>query len=166
MSRYSQLLRRVLTIVGVVAALAVGYGSIRAAAAWTEASAPLAVAPISLSALQAKVADEGARAVVLQSQLVALDARSRELATALESAQTRIDEDTDRAKDLAKQLKAAKKKLARLERSIAAARAAAARSNAAPRQTTTRARSDGDDEREHEDRDDEHEEHEDEEDGH
>lgn len=164
MSRYSQLLRRVLTIVGVVAALAVGYGSIRAAAAWTEASAPLTVAPVSVSALQAKLADEGARAVALQAQLVALDVRSRELATALESAQTRIDEDTDHAKDLAKQLKAAKKKLARLERSIAAARAAAARSNAAPRQTTTRARSDDDDERDHEDHEDEHEE--DEEDEH
>jgi hypothetical protein len=157
MTRYSQLLRRVLTVVGVVAALAVGYGSIRAAAAWTEASAPLTVAPVSVSALQAKVADEGARAVALQAQLVALDARSRELATALQSAQIRIDEDTDHAKDLAKQLKAAKKKLARLERSIAAARAAAARSNAAPRQTTS-ARSDDDDERDHEDHEDEHEE--------
>jgi chromosome segregation ATPase len=161
MSRHSQLFRRALTIVGVVAALAVGYGSIRAATAWTEASAPLTITPITVSALQAKLADEGARAAALQSRLVALDARSRELAAALESAQTRIEKDADHAGDLAKELKAAKKKLARLERSIAAARAAGARSNTDPRGTTTRASSsedDDDDEHEHEDHDDEHEE--------
>ena len=41
--------RRLVTVIGVIAALVVGYGSIRAAAAWTAASAPLTVATRSRS---------------------------------------------------------------------------------------------------------------------
>jgi DNA repair exonuclease SbcCD ATPase subunit len=119
--------RRLFTTVGVIAALVVGFGSIRAAAAWTAASAPLTVAPVTVSAIETKLADEQARSAALQAQLLALGVRSRELTQALETAKERIDTDTDHAKDVAKQLKTAKKQLAKLEKSIKAARAAAAR---------------------------------------
>lgn len=123
----SLLVRRLFTTVGVIAALVVGFGSIRAAAAWTAASAPLTVAPVTVSAIETKLANEQARSTALQAQLLALGVRSRELTQALETAKERIDADTDHAKDLAKQLKTAKKQLAKLEKSIKAARAAAAR---------------------------------------
>jgi DNA repair exonuclease SbcCD ATPase subunit len=123
----SLLVRRLFTTVGVIAALVVGFGSIRAAAAWTAASAPLTVAPVTVATIETKLADEQARSTALQAQLLALGVRSRELTQALETAKERIDADTDHAKDLAKQLKTAKKQLAKLEKSIKAARAAAAR---------------------------------------
>ena len=46
MSITSMRLRRLITTVGVIAALVLGFGSIKAAAAWTAASAPLTVAPV------------------------------------------------------------------------------------------------------------------------
>ena len=59
-------LRRLLTTIGVIAALLLGFGSIRAAAAWTAASAPLTVAPVSVSALQDQLATEQARSDALR----------------------------------------------------------------------------------------------------
>jgi peptidoglycan hydrolase CwlO-like protein len=118
-------LRRLLTVVGVVAALLVGYGSIRAAAAWTAASAPLAGAPVPVSTLESRLADEQNRSDALQQQLDALEAQSADLASALQAAQARIDGDASHAKDLVAQLKTAKDRLARLQASIALANRAA-----------------------------------------
>ena len=128
--------RRLLTTVGVVAALALGFGSIRAAAAWTAASAPIGVAPIPVSTIQDRLDQEMARSEGMRAQLDSLASQSTEMTTALEAAQARIAADTAHAKALAGELKAAKQKLAKLEASIAAAKAAAARSVAA---TTVRA---------------------------
>jgi DNA repair exonuclease SbcCD ATPase subunit len=159
----SLLVRRLFTTVGVIAALVVGFGSIRAAAAWTAASAPLSVAPVTVSAIETKLADEQARSAALQAQLVALGVRSHELTQALETAKQRIDADTGHAKDLAKQLKTAKKQLAKLEKSIKAARAAAARAAVTRTVSTGSSKSSAgskhhdDDEDEDEDDDDEHE---------
>jgi DNA repair exonuclease SbcCD ATPase subunit len=156
----SLVLRRLLTAVGVIAALALGFGSIRAAAAWTAASAPLTVAPVTVSAIEASLVEEQARSAALQAQLLALGVRSHELNQALETAQQRIDADTGHAKDLAKQLKSAKKQLAKLEKSIKAARAAAARATVRTVATTRASSSAGSehhDDDEDEDEDDEHE---------
>ena len=57
----SMRLRRLITAVGVIAALVLGFGSIKAAAAWTAASAPLTVAPVPVAAIQDRLADEQAR---------------------------------------------------------------------------------------------------------
>jgi DNA repair exonuclease SbcCD ATPase subunit len=126
----SQSARRLATVVGVIAALAIGFGSIRAAAAWTAASAPLSVAPDSVGALQSRLADEQDRSAALQQQLDALEGQSTDLAAALESARARIGADASHARDVAAQLKTAKQRLAKLQATIAAAnrasRAAAA----------------------------------------
>ena len=159
-------LRRLATAVGVVAVLALGYGSIRAASAWTAASAPLTVAPVSVRTLQANLADEQARSEALTQQLQALDARSQDLETALSQAQERIDSDATHAGDLEQQLAEAKAKLAKMEASIAKAkkalaaqvaaakRAAAAQAAAASRASTTSSGHSGEDEHEHEHGDD------------
>ena len=69
-------LRRLLTTVGVVAALVLGFGSIRAAAAWTAASAPIGVAPIPVSSIQDRLDQELARSEAMRAQLDSLAAQS------------------------------------------------------------------------------------------
>jgi chromosome segregation ATPase len=138
MSIQAPRLRRLATVVAVIAALVVGYGSIRAAAAWTAASAPLSVAPVPVSELQDRLAVEQARSADLRAQLETLTERSTEMAVALEAAQSQIAGDTDHANALAKELKDAKKKLAKLEASIAKAKRAAQRPTIVVTKTKTK----------------------------
>lgn len=138
MSTNHLVLRRLATIIGVVAVMALGYGSIKAASAWTAASAPLTVAPVSVSVLKSSLADEQARSQALAAQLQDLDAGSRDLETALAQAKDRVATDSGQAGKLEDQLDAASKKLAKLEAAIAKAKKAlAAQVAAAGRQTRT-----------------------------
>jgi septal ring factor EnvC (AmiA/AmiB activator) len=117
----SQSARRFATVVGVIAALVLGFGSIRAAAAWTAAAAPLSVTPDSVTALQSQLAGERDRSAVLQQQLDALETQSNDLVSALDAARAQISADAGNAGDLAAQLKTAKQRLARLQATITAA---------------------------------------------
>jgi peptidoglycan hydrolase CwlO-like protein len=121
----SQSVRRLATVAGVVAALVLGFGSIRAAAAWTAAAAPLTVTPESVASLQSQLADEQNRSAALRQQLDALASQSTELSGALKAARDRIGADASHAKELAAQLKTAKQRLAKLQATIAAANRAA-----------------------------------------
>ena len=116
--------RRITTIVGVAIILALVVGTIRLAAAWTAAAAPLTVAPVSAAELQVRLADERARSAALASQLTELDARSRDLTAALEQAEGRIATDATNAEELDGQLAAAKARLAKLEAMLASTRQA------------------------------------------
>jgi chromosome segregation ATPase len=124
-------LRRPLVVLGVVLSLFLGAASIRVAAAWTAASAPLADKPPSVESLRADLATEQARSHALLAHLDELSSGSADLSAALAAARDRIDVDALQAKDLQDSLVAAKAKLAALEKSIDNARAAAARSGAA-----------------------------------
>ena len=117
----SQSARRLATVVGVVAALVLGFGSIRAAAAWTAASAPLSVTPESVAGLQSQLAGERDRSAALRQQLDGLESQSTDLARALEAARAQIGADAGHATDLAAQLKTARQRLAKLQATIAAA---------------------------------------------
>jgi len=110
--------RRILTVVAVVASLLVGLGAIRAAAAWTASAAPLDVAPVSAESLQARLANESARSQALVDRLTELTAHTEELTVALAAAEARIGSDAEDAAQLTKDLAAARKKLAALEKSI------------------------------------------------
>lgn len=125
MTRRSLYARRLMTLLGVVAALTLGFGSIQAAALWTASSAPLTIAPVSVATLQSQLADERSRSTAVVQQLDALESQSTDLATALQAAHTQIDTETAHAADLAAQLKAAKQRLAKLEAAIKAANKAA-----------------------------------------
>ena len=130
-------IRRTLTLIGVAATLLVGFGAIRASAAWTATTAPLTVAPVSAETLQARLTDESARSAALVDRLAALTTRAEELSAALAAAQDRIGSDAEHAAQLARDLDAAKKRLAALEKSIRAASAVRAVAPATATRTTT-----------------------------
>jgi chromosome segregation ATPase len=140
-------LRRPLVVLGVLLSLFLGAASIRAAAAWTAASAPLADRPPSVESLQAELATEQARSRALQTHLDQLNSDSVDLMAALATASDRIAVDASHAKELQDSLAAAKAKLAALEKSIAKARAGAAHSGAG---AATPARDTGSHEEDHE----------------
>jgi chromosome segregation ATPase len=123
-------LRRPLVVLGVLLSLFLGAASIRAAAAWTAASAPLADRPPSVERLRAELATEQARSRALQTHLDQLNSDSTDLSAALGAAGDRIAIDASQAKQLQDSLAAAKVKLAALEKSIGRARAAGAHSGA------------------------------------
>ena len=127
-------LRRGFVIVGVAAALMLGAASIRAAAEWTAASAPLAVAPASLTSIEAALQTERDRSAALEGQLRSLESASGDLGTALKAAQDQIDTGATTAATLQASLKAAQSKLASLQAALAKAAAAAA---VRPATTTT-----------------------------
>jgi hypothetical protein len=116
MNRLRLLLRRGMVVSAVVLSLSVGSLAVRAAAVWTEAAAPLTVAPLPATALTQRLADEQARSSALTDQIAALTAQTAQLQTALSSANQRIVSDAKTAKILRDKLAAAKKKLAALNR--------------------------------------------------
>lgn len=117
-------LRRPAVMLGVILVLLAGAATIRAAAAWTAASSPLADKPPSVESLQSALAAEQARSLALQAQLDAITTGSTDLAAALQAARDRIAEDASQARSLQADLEAARTRLAALERSIRQARTA------------------------------------------
>ncbi|MFI5262787.1 MAG: hypothetical protein ACHQZR_09570, partial [Candidatus Limnocylindrales bacterium] len=89
--------RRSLVVLAVMASLIVGVVSIRAAAAWTAAAAPLTSAPVNASSITDQLTQEQALSASLQSQLTGLMTRSSQLTTALQGAQVRIAADARNA---------------------------------------------------------------------
>ena len=71
-----------------------------------------------METLQGRLADESTRSADLLDQLRSLTGHADELSAALAAAQTRIADDDAHAAQLAKDLAAARKKLASLEKSI------------------------------------------------
>lgn len=131
------LFRRSLVMFGVLLSLFVGVATIQAAAAWTAAASPLAERPPSIESLRSSLEMASERSAVLQSQLDDLSAGSTELSAALEAARERIASDATQAKELRSSLKAAKTKLAALERSIERARSATARATVTVTRSTS-----------------------------
>jgi chromosome segregation ATPase len=137
--------RRILTVIAVAASLLLGFGAIRASAAWTAAAAPLAVSPVSAEQLKSRLVEESARSAVLVDRLTSLTSHANELASALAAAEARIGEDAAHAATLAKDLASAKKKLAELEKSIAQTRRSAVSAPKPARTTKAESKPRGDD---------------------
>jgi septal ring factor EnvC (AmiA/AmiB activator) len=131
--------RRTAVAAGVVASLLVGAASIRAAAGWTSASAPLTLAPVAAESLQVRLADEQARSEALRSDVAALTSQLADLRSAVDAAKTQLATDGSTASDLHGKLTAAQGRLAKLdalikqaEKQLAATVAAAKARAAAP----------------------------------
>ena len=75
--------RRNVVVLGVAAALGAGGATVRAAAMWTAASAPLTAPPASLSSIQNALEQEKARSAALEQQLKDLSAATTGLSDAL-----------------------------------------------------------------------------------
>jgi septal ring factor EnvC (AmiA/AmiB activator) len=114
-------IRRNLVIVGVVSALVLGAATVRAAAVWTAASAPLEEPPAALSSIREALTQEKERSAVLEQQLADLTQASDDLAAALEAARTQVATDSQTADTLRASLAAAQQKLAKLEAALKAA---------------------------------------------
>jgi chromosome segregation ATPase len=125
--RVKLLFRRTLVVGGVLLSLFLGVATIQAAALWTAAASPLANKPPSIDALRESLVTAQERSVVLQTQLDDLNSGSADLVVALQTARDQIAADAAQAKELRASLKAAKTKLAALEKSIKRARSAATR---------------------------------------
>jgi DNA repair exonuclease SbcCD ATPase subunit len=127
----ARIARRSLVTFGVIGSLALGTLTIRAAAAWTAAEAPLVAPPVSIATLQAEVAAERERSAALEDNLASVAGRTAELTAALDTATARLAADQEAAEALRERLATAKTKLARLNRELAAVRRAAASAQAA-----------------------------------
>lgn len=163
MSRPALFARRAAIVLAVALTLGFGLFAIRVASAWTAASAPLAVSPPSVAALQEELDAERARSAVLTAEIDRLVADSDQLSTAIDAARRQIEQETANTAEVSAELDAARKKLGDLERAIRDARAALARQATVTttRVTTVQAAPAGeheDDDEDHEDEEDDHEE--------
>lgn len=134
-------IRRTIVVAAVVLSLALGGVAVRAAAAWTAASAPLEAPPVSADTLGQQLADEQQRSAALEAQLAGLMNQSNDLSDALQAARDRATSDSRTAKSLQAQLAAAQKKLAALEQAARRAAAQRAASSAATPRPTAHATS-------------------------
>lgn len=115
------LARRAIVIVAVVGATIGGAASIRAAGIWTAASAPLAVAPASLTSIDAALAAEKQRSAALEAQLTSISSAAADLEAALAAAQDQVTTDATTADRLRADLAAARGRLTALEKALAKA---------------------------------------------
>jgi septal ring factor EnvC (AmiA/AmiB activator) len=131
------MIRRNLVIVGVVSALVLGVATVRAAAVWTAASAPLEEPPAALSSMRDALAQEKERSAALEQQLTDLTQASNDLAAALTAARTQVATDSQTADTLRASLAAAQQKLAKLEAALKAAQSAKVTTVGTTTSTTT-----------------------------
>ena len=110
--------RRIVVVLGVAAALVAGGATVRAAAMWTAASAPLTAPPASLSSIQNALEQEKARSAALEQQLQDLTSATKGLGVALDAANSQVATDADTAAALRTSLEAAQARLASLQKSL------------------------------------------------
>ena len=115
-------LRRIAVTAGVAACLVLGAATIRAAAVWTAANAPLDK-PIPVQELTNDLATEQVRSVSLAARLDGVGAQTAAINEALGAAAAQVATDQETADDLKARLAAAQKKLKAVNRQIAQATA-------------------------------------------
>jgi peptidoglycan hydrolase CwlO-like protein len=121
MSTLPLALRRAAVIGGVLLVVVIGAASVRAAGLWTAEAAPLTVAPVSVSELEARLAQEQARSDALEGDLATLGSQVVELRSALAAAGSQLDTDAEAAGSLQDRMQAAKDRLAKLDALVAKA---------------------------------------------
>lgn len=162
-----RLVRRGVVLGATVAVIGVALGTVKVAADWRAADAPLDVAPVGVETINAQLVAETDRASVLAEEIdavaseiaglraavVVADAQITDDAAGAEAMQARLDAAGKKLETLQGQLRAARDRLAALNR--AAQRQAAA--NAAARSTSSGSRSgDGHEDEEHEEDEEDH----------
>jgi septal ring factor EnvC (AmiA/AmiB activator) len=159
----NRLLRRGLVLGASIAVIAAAAGTVKVAADWRAADAPMDVAPVGVETINAQLVSETDRARVLAEEIDAVAAQIADLRSAVASADQQVTDDTEGAKALEVELAAAAKKLETLEGQLRAAnerlsalnRAAArqAAANAAARSSSSGSGGESEDDDEDEDDD-------------
>lgn len=136
----ARVVRRTLLLLVTVSVIAAAAATMRIAADWRAASAPIDVAPVSMDTIGAQAAAEVDRAGGLGDQVNALDAQVTALDDALAQAGTRMVGDSGDAQKLEASLAATSARLQRLQAQLAAAKDRLAQLNrAAARQAALNA---------------------------
>lgn len=171
-STLTRIARRVAVLAATGAVLGIAVGTVQLAATWRVAEAPLDVAPVGMTTIDAELAAESERAAGIEARLMGVAGQVSELQAAVLAAGGTVDGDTQAAKALREQLAVAKGKLAGMQKQLRAAQArlealndAAARQAALNRRAASGGSGPGGaedrDDDDHEDDDEEEEEHDD-----
>jgi chromosome segregation ATPase len=157
----NRLLRRGLVLGASIAVIAAAVGTVKVAADWRAADAPLDVAPVGVETINAQLVSETDRAGVLVEEIDAVAAEIADLRSAVASADQQVTDDTESAQVLEAELAAAAKKLETLQGQLKAANErlsalnrAAARQAAAHAAAKSTSRGGGESEDDEEDEDD------------
>ena len=129
-----RLARRAAVLAMTLAVVGVGAMTVKVAADWRAASAPLDAVPVAVSSLDAQLASETDRAVTLASQVSDVAGQLETLRTAVDEASQHVSGDADTATKMKADLAATTARLADLQAQLAAAQARLAALNAAAAQ--------------------------------
>jgi septal ring factor EnvC (AmiA/AmiB activator) len=117
----NRLLRRGLVLGASIAVITAAVGTVKVAADWRAADAPLDVAPVGVETINAQLVSETDRAGVLVEEIDAVAAQIADLQSAVASADQQVTDDTESAQVLEAELAAAAKKLETLQGQLKAA---------------------------------------------
>ena len=135
-----RLLRRAVVLTATFAVIGIAVGTVKVAADWRAASAPLDVAPVGMDTINAQLVAETDRAGVLSDQVGSAADQIATLKAALLEASDHISSDAQTAAQLREQLAAATSKLDTLQGQLKAAQTRLAELNkAAARQAAANA---------------------------
>lgn len=135
-----RLLRRAAVLGATVAVIAAAAGTVKVAADWRAAAAPLDTAPAGMDSISAEFVSETDRTSVLTGQVDDVASQLTDLQAAVEQANGQVGGDAKTADQLRTDLAAAKAKLATLQGQLKAAQARlAALNRAAARQAALNA---------------------------
>ncbi len=136
----NRLVRRALVLGATLAIIGVGVGTVKVAADWRAASAPLDTAPAGMSTINAQLVSETDRAGALTEQVTTVAGQIEDLRGAVAQAGDHVTGDTRSAEKLKADLEAAKQKLSTLQGQLKAAQdRLAALNRAAARQAAANA---------------------------
>ncbi len=135
-----RLLRRAVVLTATIAVIGIAVGTVKVAADWRAASAPLDVAPVAMDTINAQLVAETDRAGVLSDQVGSAADQIATLKAALLEAGDHINTDAQTAAQLKEQLAVATSKLETLQGQLKAAQSRLAELNkAAARQAAANA---------------------------
>jgi septal ring factor EnvC (AmiA/AmiB activator) len=117
----NRMLRRGLVLGASIAVIVAAAGTVKVAADWRAADAPLDVAPVGVETINARLVSETDRAGVLAEEIDTVAAQIDDLRSAVASADQQVTDDTEGAQALQAELAAAAKKLETLQGQLKAA---------------------------------------------
>jgi septal ring factor EnvC (AmiA/AmiB activator) len=116
-----RLARRAIVLGATIAVVGMAIGTVRVAADWRAADAPLDVAPVGLDTINAQLVSEQERTGALTDEIGSVATQIADLQAALTAANGQVAGDTDSAESLQAALAAAQRKLKTLQGQLEAA---------------------------------------------